>query len=66
MVVVQIKSSSPQAKKLIEMLKTFPYVEILNKKTNHYSPKFVKKIKDAEKGADYKVVNEKDLWGSIK
>ncbi len=72
MVTVQIDNKSAQAKKLIEMLKTFDFVQIVSKngtssnkgEKSPYNPEFVKMIKDAENGKSKKI-DTKNLWKSI-
>ena len=75
MVTIKIKENSKQAKAVLEMLKTFPFVEILEtglskpiskpKEKSTYDPKFVAKIKRAEKRGNYKTVDPNDVWGSL-
>lgn len=54
--------------KMLEILETQPGVEVVNEDRSPYNPEFVKKIKDSEqqiKEGKYKVVNTKDIWGSL-
>jgi len=54
--------------KMLEILKTQPGVQIVEEEKSPYSTEFVKKIKKSEqqiKEGKYKVVNTKDIWGSL-
>lgn len=48
MTTVKIKSNSKQAKAIIEMLRTFSFVEVVDEKSP-YNPEFVEKIKGLKK-----------------
>jgi len=55
-------------KKMLEILETQPGVQIVEEERSPYNPEFVKKIKESEeqiKEGKYKVVNTKDIWGSL-
>lgn len=74
MVTFRIKENSKQAKAVLEMLKTLPFVEIIEddtakKKTKEgYRPEFVAEIQKRMKensSAKNIVVDPKDVWGSI-
>lgn len=69
MVTIRINENSEQAKKMLEYLKTLPFVEVVNDgDESTYDPKFVAKIKSREKSLNSKKlvrVNPDDLWGSI-
>jgi len=55
-------------KKMLEILETQPGVQIVEEERNPYNSEFVKKIKESEKQikeGKYKVVNTKDIWGSL-
>ena len=54
--------------KMLEILKTQPGVEVVNEDRSPYNSEFVKKIKKSEqqiKEGKYKVVDTKDIWGSL-
>ena len=46
---------------MIKALANLPGVEVID----HYDSAFIEKIREAEKRADFKEVNPKDLWGSL-
>ena len=55
-------------KKMLEILETHPGVQIVEEERSPYNPEFVKKIKKSEqqiKEGKYKVVDTKDIWGSL-
>ncbi len=55
-------------KKMLEILETQPGVQIVEEERSPYNPEFVKKIKKSEqqiKEGKYKVVDTKDIWGSL-
>ena len=55
-------------KKMLEILETQPGVQIVEEERSPYNPEFVKKIKNSEqqiKEGKYKVVDTKDIWGSL-
>jgi len=52
-------------KKMLEILETQPGVQIVEEERSPYNPKFVKKIKEAEKRGSYKEINPNDVWGSL-
>lgn len=54
-------------KDFIELISDKPGIEIIDEKSP-YNPEFVKKIKQAEeqiKNGKVKVLNPKDVWGSL-
>jgi|688.fasta_scaffold482827_3 hypothetical protein len=66
MVTVTIKESTKQAKAFIELMRTLPFVEFhTDLSSAHYDPKFVKKIKAAEKRGQYKEIDPENVWESI-
>ncbi len=52
MVTIRIKENSKQAKALIEMLKTFPFVEF-KEEPDRYNEETEKAIRDAREGKKY-------------
>lgn len=79
MVIVEIDDKSPQAKKVIELLNTFEFVNVVNKNVSAkngkhnvkkeegvspYNPEFVKMVKQADKGKRIKL-NTSNIWESI-
>ena len=71
MVTIKVKENSKQAKAIIEMLKTFSFVEFVDDSKNEkspYDPKFVAKILKAQKEittGNTLVLNPNDIWGSL-
>ena len=68
MVTIKVKENSKQAKAIIEMLKTFSFVEFVNeskKEKSPYDPKFVAMVKRSAKSGKGKILNPDDIWGSI-
>jgi hypothetical protein len=63
MITIQVKETSTQAKSFIEYAKTLPFVKI--EEESPYDPKFVKKIKDAEKKGKYIEIDPNNLWESL-
>jgi hypothetical protein len=63
MINIKIKENSIQAKSFIEYAKTLPFVKLDEK--SPYDPKFVKKIKDAEKRGNFKEVDANNIWESL-
>ncbi len=67
---VQIDLNTKAGKALKELIDILPEkkgIRILESDTKSpYSAKFVKKIKTAEKRAEYKEVNPENVWESIK
>ena len=51
--------------KMLEILETQPGIEVVNEDRSTYNPKFVEKIKAAEKRGSYKEINPNDVWGSL-
>lgn len=65
MVTVRIKENSKQAKALIAMLKTFPFVEF-NDEPDRYNAETEKAIRDARAGKGmHKVKNAKELFKEL-
>ncbi|PKP51762.1 MAG: hypothetical protein CVT95_00010 [Bacteroidetes bacterium HGW-Bacteroidetes-12] len=70
---LKINDNTIAGKTFLAFLKTFvakeKAVEIVSapvvKEKSPYNPEFVKKIKDAEKRADYLEINPNDVWGSL-
>ncbi len=70
-----IKNTSKQAKIVVEMLKTFPFVEFVKpkvlvkkQKKDEYDPKFVAIMKKSEndiKNGDCKTVDTNNIWESL-
>ncbi|MBU3658254.1 MAG: hypothetical protein FGM14_00105 [Flavobacteriales bacterium] len=50
--------------KMLEILETQPGIEIVEQDKSPYNPKFVKKIKTAEKQKGI-VIDTNDIWGSL-
>lgn len=67
MVTITINEKSKQAKAIIEMLKTFDFVEFKDKEAseNIYSPEFVEMVKKAAKSKKRTRVNADNLWENI-
>lgn len=63
MVTVRIKSTSKQAKALIEMLKTFPFVEI--EEERRYNAETEKAIREVRTGKVTKAKSAEDLFGQL-
>ncbi len=61
---VKIDMSKKAGRLLAEYLKSLSYVHVQEKKSP-YDPAFVKKIRHAEKRANYKEINPEDVWGSL-
>lgn len=65
MVTIRIKENSKQAKALIEMLKTFPFVEF-KEEPDRYNEETEKAIRDAREGKGMnKVKNAKELFKEL-
>jgi hypothetical protein len=72
-ITLKINDNSTAGKSFLAFLKAFVVkdksVEIVStpieKEKSPYNPEFVKKIKRAEKRADYLEINPKDVWGSL-
>ncbi len=71
MVTIKVKENSKQAKAIIEMLKTFSFVEFVNeskKEKSPYDPKFVEKVLKAQKEittGKTLILDPNDIWGSL-
>lgn len=75
MVTVRIKENSKQAKAFIELIKTFEFVEFVeefgkpigsrNKVEKIYDKEFVAMVKKAKNSGKGKILDPKDVWGSI-
>jgi hypothetical protein len=69
-ITIKLNERSKAGKALQEILAIFskePGVEIIQEKSP-YNPEFVKKIKKSEqqiKEGKFKVLNSKDVWGSL-
>ncbi|GAA4802079.1 hypothetical protein GCM10023231_33750 [Olivibacter ginsenosidimutans] len=63
MVTVRIKSSNKQAKALIEMLKTFSFVEVEEEK--RYNAETEKAIQEVRDGKVTKTKNSEDLFKQL-
>jgi hypothetical protein len=63
MTTIQIKENSSQAKSFIEYAKTLPFVKV--EEESAYNPKFVKKIKDAEKNGKFTILDPNKVWESL-
>ena len=64
MIIAEINDKSKQAKKLVEMLKTFPFVEIKKgKKTS--KDQYTKMIKDSYNSKNRTKVNPQNVWESM-
>lgn len=64
-VTIKLNEQHKEAKALLEYLKKLPFVEIQKKEKDYYNPEFVRKIREAEKRANYIEVNPEDIWGSL-
>jgi hypothetical protein len=66
MVVVRIKENSKQAKAVIAMLKTFPFVEV-DEEPNRYNDETEKAIRDARAGKNMiRAKNAEELLKKLK
>lgn len=66
MVTIRIKENSKQAKALIEMLKTFPFVEF-KEEPDRYNEETEKAIRDAREGKNMiRAKNVQDLLNKLK
>ena len=68
MVIIKVKENSKQAKAFLELVKTFNFVEIIDKsesKKGNYNPKFVSMVKRAQKSGKGKILNPDNVWESI-
>jgi len=66
MVTVRIKENSKQAKALIAMLKTFPFVEV-DEEPNRYNEETEKAIRDARAGKNMiRAKNAEELLKKLK
>ena len=75
MVTLKVKENSKQAKAFLELIKAFPFVEVVGttkktaaKETNTYSAAFVAKMKQAEKNireGKTTAIDPNDVWGSL-
>lgn len=63
MVTIRIKSRSKQAKAIVEMLKTFSFVEI--EEPRRYSSETEKAIQEVGKGKLVKATNSEDLFRQL-
>jgi phage host-nuclease inhibitor protein Gam len=63
MVNIRIKENSPQAKAIIELLKTMSFVEFIDEKTPQEIT--LEAIKDAKKGKITKAKDTKDLFKKL-
>jgi len=63
MVTITIKDDSKQAKALIEMLRTFSFVEIQEEKT--LNEKTLKSLKEAKEGKVIRAKNSKELMKKL-
>lgn len=63
MVTVRIKSKNKQAKALIEMLRTFSFVEV--EEERRYNAETEKAIQEVRKGKVIKVKNSEDLFKQL-
>jgi hypothetical protein len=63
MINIQVKENSTQAKSFIEYAKTLPFVKVEEK--SPYDPKFVKKIKAAEKRGNFTEIDVNNVWESL-
>ncbi|HRN42671.1 MAG TPA: hypothetical protein PK649_11445 [Vicingus sp.] len=68
-ITLKINDKSTAGKTFLAFLKTFvakeKAVEIVEEPKSPYNPKFVEKIKRAEKRGSYIEVNPDDVWGSL-